>query len=342
MGCFGPEAPGRIDYGVENAMALQSQINLAPALYASEAQFQPQYTALELKNLQMLMGGTGGTPGLNQVLGESATAQRSADMRDVGSLGPQGRAAMLAQSPENALLMNQLNWQANRELAAGSNLTPDEARAMQQQSRAAFAARGMGGSNAGVGDELLRQFNLGQQLLRQRQAFAQQLVGTNQAIVGDPFQQVLGRNATGMGGALAAQQQAGSSLFNPEGGLGIAQTNYATRSQWEANRPSGMEKAGQVGKVIGSVAGGVAMAACWVAREVYGEDNPKWQQFRAWLLAEAPGWLRGLYLARGERFAGWVRRHPWVKPALRWGMDRAIDGGAEHPTSNELQKGAMI
>ncbi|MFM8707720.1 MAG: polysaccharide biosynthesis/export family protein [Planctomycetia bacterium] len=65
---------------------------------------------------------------------------------------------------------------------------------------------------------------------------------------------------------------------------------------------------------------------CWVAREVYGAENPKWLLFRAWLLTEAPSWLRDLYAAHGEAFAAWIHDKPLVKAGLRLLMDRAIAG----------------
>jgi hypothetical protein len=62
---------------------------------------------------------------------------------------------------------------------------------------------------------------------------------------------------------------------------------------------------------------------CWVAREVYGEEDPRWVQFRTWLLNDAPKWLLNLYAKHGEWFAGIVRKAPILKRALRPLMDRA-------------------
>lgn len=52
---------------------------------------------------------------------------------------------------------------------------------------------------------------------------------------------------------------------------------------------------------IGSVAGG--FAGCWIARRVYGNDNPKWKQFRNWLFTKAPESFREYYLQNGERIS---------------------------------------
>jgi hypothetical protein len=77
--------------------------------------------------------------------------------------------------------------------------------------------------------------------------------------------------------------------------------------------------AGGIGAAPQSTGGGVANAGmgiggggggggfCWVAREVYGVHDPRWLEFRGWLHADAPAWLREAYLAHGEAFAATVR-----------------------------------
>ncbi len=63
---------------------------------------------------------------------------------------------------------------------------------------------------------------------------------------------------------------------------------------------------------------------CWVAREVYGDADHRWRLFRAWLMEDAPAWLRIAYVRHGEGFAAWVSDKPAVKAGLRLMMDRAI------------------
>ena len=74
---------------------------------------------------------------------------------------------------------------------------------------------------------------------------------------------------------------------------------------------------------------------CWVAREVYGAENPKWLLFRAWLLTEAPIWLRDAYGTHGESFAAWIHDKPVMKAIVRGLMDavlawRAADLAVRH------------
>ena len=64
---------------------------------------------------------------------------------------------------------------------------------------------------------------------------------------------------------------------------------------------------------------------CWVAREVYGADDPRWLLVRAWLLTEAPDWLREAYAAHGEEFAAWLHDKPLAKAAVKALMDQVVE-----------------
>jgi hypothetical protein len=76
-----------------------------------------------------------------------------------------------------------------------------------------------------------------------------------------------------------------------------------------------------IGQPISPVTG---QTVCWVAREVFGETNPKWRNFRQWLLTKAPIWFRNLYIRHGEAFAAWLHRHPAMKPPIRLWMESRI------------------
>lgn len=203
---------------------------------------------------------TPATPGLNAILANANTAQRSSDIQDVQNLGSEATQAMLNANPQNAALLNLLNGQAQSELEAGSNLTPDEQTAMQQASRAAFAARGMAGSNTGIADELLKQFNLGQQLLQQRQGFAQSVIGSNQAVVGDPFMQIVGRPSGAVSQAQGIQGNAGPGLFNPQSSLAASIASGNQQMDAAFADPSTLSKINGVLGTTGSLVGGIASA----------------------------------------------------------------------------------
>lgn len=103
----------------------------------------------------------------------------------------------------------------------------------------------------------------------------------------------------------------------------LGQTPMGSVSRGPAQ--GGMSGFGSLLGGAGSLATGIA-ALCWVAREVYGIDNPKWLVFRSWLLTKAPAWLRKLYIKHGERFAVWIADKPRIKRVIRAAMDKAIGG----------------
>jgi hypothetical protein len=104
---------------------------------------------------------------------------------------------------------------------------------------------------------------------------------------------------------------------------GIGQVTQFNYSGAGAGGSGGMG-GGMGGRGGGMGGGGMGMGMCWVAREVYGESNPKWMLFRYWLRTDAPRWLHALYAARGESFAAWIHNKPAIKAVLRVMMDHVI------------------
>lgn len=74
-----------------------------------------------------------------------------------------------------------------------------------------------------------------------------------------------------------------------------------------------------------SAVGAAAGAMCWIAREVYGEDNPRWKEFRAWLLTKAPARFRNMYLKHGADFAEYIKNKPELKIEIRNWMDERLN-----------------
>ena len=60
---------------------------------------------------------------------------------------------------------------------------------------------------------------------------------------------------------------------------------------------------------------------CWVAREVYGEDDPRWMEFRDWVVGHSPDWFFNAYDKYGAQFAKVVRKVPALKYIIRPFMD---------------------
>jgi len=103
-----PVDPGKSALDYINAM---SNPDLQQKLLDSETQFRPQYTALNLQDLNQYMLGVGGQPGALEQLATASqkageiqsaanTQQRTADIADVQNLGASAAAAYKAANPD--------------------------------------------------------------------------------------------------------------------------------------------------------------------------------------------------------------------------------------------------
>ena len=345
MGMYSAEAPPPRDYAQETRDTLQAQIDLAPDLFAAEASQKygrPAEARLNLQVLRDLMRGTDGQPGLlalyeKDIMPGLARADvagldvsREGDIAAVERLGQRATEAFRQANPEQAALMAELNRQAQAELAAGAALPPALSRELEQQVRGAQAARGMGFGMTDIGQEALVKGLQAEQLQRRRQAFAQQMVGLNAATAADPFMAILGRPGVGIqagqGVAMQGQGMAPQQVFNPEsayaGSLAASNYNAALNANIASANARAAVGAGLM-QGLGSIGGGLA-TKCWVAREVYGANNPMWLLFRSWLETESPVWFHDLYVKYGQRFAGWLSKNEWLKPSIRKWMDSRI------------------
>ena len=145
----------------------------------------------------------------------------------------------------------------------------------------------------------------------------------------DPFMAILGR-PSGAGQQIAqqgmGQVQYGLSagpgvVFNPEAGL-----TYMLGQQGQQMQLAGAQAGAKAQKQAGLMNMIGTIAACWIAREVYGESNPKWKQFREWMLNHAPTWFRDWYLLNGEAVAESIRDKPEVKARIKIFMDSKLEG----------------
>jgi hypothetical protein len=249
--------------------------------------------------------------------------------------------------------------QANRDSAMQSSLANQAANLQQQQLMAQYgyqtqaanqqANLGTDESNRAYQAQQLQNYyqNLGQagQLYNQNmgadRAYSAQLVGLQQATMSDPYQAILGRPSaafaqqqgiSGQGANLT--QMGGPALFNPESSY--ANNIYGGNQQATnaANIATAQNNAALIGGAmqgLGSLAGGSLGAAafnkafpCWVAREVYGVNDPKWKRFRTWLLTRAPKWFHDFYCKYGAQFAEFISDKPRTKSLIRRWMDSRI------------------
>lgn len=172
--------------------------------------------------------------------------------------------------------------------------------------------------------------NLAQQRIGQQQAQFQNYINANVAQPGQfnvqanqvPFYQTaspeipvqLAGNAASIYNTM---QNAQASMYGSQ--VGAIASTYT----------SPFQAFGQVASGIGSLGQGFSGLAsagilCWVAREVYGEDNPRWMMFREWMLTKASDNLRNYYIRHGEKIAKSIKNMPKVKRLIRKWMDGKI------------------
>ena len=247
----GVNAPAERNYAQETAETLKTQLALAPEKYAAEAKYAPQYQKLQLDLLRsatpelLQLYKDQISPAMSEAEAASRSRSRAGDIADISTLGPQARAAIKAASPEQAALADTLTAQAQSGLNAGSRLTPEQQRQVEQQTRGSFAARGLAGSPTAGLQEAVRSQLSGAGMQQQRSQQAMGALGASQGVYGDVFQQVLGRpsQAFGAGQGFIGQAQGFNpgQLFNPESQYaanligGNQQAELAARTATAAN-----------------------------------------------------------------------------------------------------------
>tara|TARA_R100001443_G_scaffold115827_1_gene134528 strand:- start:420 stop:1436 length:1017 start_codon:yes stop_codon:yes gene_type:complete len=336
MGSTKVKMPAQRSGSEEMRSVLSAQAEFAPKFLELAKEMNPQYAQLEMdtlkKNLPQLMQMY--SQHVFPQMMQQEQAKMAQDISNVEQFGGRAREAFKAANPEQAKLMESLSQQAQEGLDAGASLDPSLRREVQQNIRAGQAARGMG---MGMGDLAAEATMTGlqaEQLRRQRQAFAGNVVSLQKSTGMDPFMAILGRPSQMAGMAQGFGQQgmgvnAAAAAKTPQWGMNnyfqdLFNTNY--NAQVNASMANASNNASMLGAGIGAVGkiGAAAIPFCWVAREVYGADNPRWLMFREWMLNDSPSWLFKLYLKYGERFANWLKGNGWLKPAIRKFMDSKI------------------
>lgn len=260
----------------------------------------------------------------NQLLGMYGQMGQGATNAAVNSLSPWARDTY-----------NMYGQQTLSDLALGSSLNQQETTQAQQAARAAAQARGLNFSRQGMDMEILNTYNMGQNRLNQRRQAAQgafQMAQGQQAFGAqaylNPAMQISNMYSTP--GLLQATQgsfgQMGSQFLQPESQY-LANIRANRIQQENADNAASAQRSAGMASGIGSVISGglMALAICWVAREVYGTEDNRWRIFRAWLLAEAPEWLYKLYMEHGEEFAEYISYKPILKRIVKSAMDLVVE-----------------
>lgn len=263
---------------------LRSQLKYAPQIYAAEQQYQPLYAALQQKQMQdeaaaQLKMFQGLQPELSELEENYQKAQQEAQLRGLQERG-QGYVEAFQDAAGTRRVTKGLGKFAE-ELQAQEpqyGISPEEQRAIQQETRSAYAARGTAlGDQAALSEVLNRhQFQRQRrleedQLQMQRQQMAAGIAGVLQqqsapALQSFYQQPMYAGNFAGnaVQSALMGQQQAGAQYFNPESptGMGAIYGGYNARVQGAVGQAqaSAAAGAGRMG-MFGSIGGGLLVGA---------------------------------------------------------------------------------
>lgn len=282
-----PPAPTPVDPGKSSLDFIRAMADpaLQRQLLQAEQTYRPEYTGLELADINTLLRGTEDQAGLLALQDEAAqsvsdttqrltAAQRLADIKDVEALGGRATEALRSADPMQKALLEQINAMFQDQFARSGRLTPEQMRNAQQQARLAGASRGRVGDQGTIASEILSR----EQALRNRRLEAletgQLAFDMNQATAADPFQAILGRPAQAPGMGMASSQfaaglageQLGPNLFDPNAGINLGLQNQANLSNYQSSiygakaGLAGAQAQGR-GQMIGGIASGVGALA---------------------------------------------------------------------------------
>jgi hypothetical protein len=250
-----------------------------------------------------------------------------------GSLGAGAtNAAIAGLGADASRNYNLMQTQAADELALGTSLTQQETDIARGSARAAASARGLNFSRQGSDLEILNTYALGQQRQKDRRQFA---VGALQAAQGmqeygakaylNPALE--GSSIYSIPGLIAGSEGAigsfGPRVLQPESQYMSDLRTSRMQGQTAQMQADATRRAGQMSG-IATLGAALITKFCWVAREVYGEDNPKWLLFREWMVTSSPDCVFEFYAKHGESIANFISDKPIAKRIIRFVMDMVI------------------
>ena len=264
---------------------------------------------------------------------EQLNLQRESDVGALQEFAPQVVDAYRDADPYSTGLAEQQTAMADDLYQRSQGLNPEQQRMADQQALGMAQSQGRVTDQSAVASQVLGRENYLSGLRSQAAGMGQQAFGMNRQLAGDVGMTILGRpsSAISLGGQMLGQAQQGAAgpmgpqLFDPNVGINMAlqQRGQDVTFQGMQAQAKAAGSAGIMG-AAGSIAGGYLAAGCWVAREVYGIENPKWLEFREWMLNDSPSWFRNLYLKYGERTAKFISNKPRVKSIIRKWMNTKI------------------
>ena len=258
------EAPPARDYGKEMSDTLESQINLAPDLYASEEKYRPQYANLE-RRIQLEQLGIDPEMGLLEafedyiapslVRQERAGVQGDIDM--LRELGPQLVEAQRAADPLAESLRQSVMTTALEDMQAGGGMTAQETRDTDQQALAMASQRGLVGQNVSDYDRMRAK------LVGDRGAKAQRMQNASAAFgmgAADPLLALTGRrmntgaNVANQFGTAGFGLDSSPAIFNPESAYAGALATQNWQGDMDARTASAANSSAMTGALLGGAA----------------------------------------------------------------------------------------
>jgi hypothetical protein len=176
------------------------QSKYAAPYYNLNAQYSPLYNRVDIRNLgDQTMGFTDETgahvPGTLELGRTAATYNRTGDVGDLLTLGPQLTGERLSTNPWLARslellsrnetpsnLLTELNTEAEGDLASKGYLSPETERLNRETTRSAWADRGLGFTDQAGIDELMNRENLRAGRVAMSRKFAGDVEGLNQVL----------------------------------------------------------------------------------------------------------------------------------------------------------------
>lgn len=217
------QAPER-DFLKEGRDAITVMKEAYPALYEVQSQYNPKFAQLEAQTAATRSAAevagvrASGTSIRDAIRGASPEIAASGDamLRELGNTGPSD-------------IESELKRQALDELRNGGSLSADETRQVQQGSRAAFTARGLGNGSPAAISEVMSRASAAEGRKSQRRAFAagvdanaQQRTASDRSYVlnanaqavaqYDPFQRIYGSGGSTASGTVGGPTQFGNYL----------------------------------------------------------------------------------------------------------------------------------
>ena len=117
-------------------------------------------------------------------------------------------------------------------------------------------------------------------------------------------------------------------VINP--GLQLSEINVALKQQKDLKDQEDADRrhARDMEKVNTAIS--IAAIFCWVAREVYGEEDKRWRKVRNYMMNYADDDLRRSYAVEGQELAEEVKTNPELKAKLKLVFDGLIEEVEDH------------